>query len=130
MNYGLSVFDANGVNTLGMGDFTIQRLAKMNLPASFSGGRGHRGDSLVFEVAGYDPSKCYVIITPTAYSGGQPGYPDGWGYLPTYRNLGGEQIGIVTYVNYMSNAGNLSGKYYPMWRSRVAPCVIEVVRVV
>lgn len=34
MEHGLNVFDANGVKTLGMEDFTLQKLAVMIIPAA------------------------------------------------------------------------------------------------
>lgn len=78
MSYGLNVFDANGAQTLGMSDFTLQKLAVMNIPAMSSSGKGVRSDYIIMDVPGYDPSTCYVVITPAIYSSGQPGYPDSW----------------------------------------------------
>ena len=43
MTYGLEVLDAKGVQTLGMEDFTLQRLATMTIPAN-------RGSGAVREV--------------------------------------------------------------------------------
>ena len=129
MSFGIRVFDGNGVETLGMDDFTIQRLAIMTIPASRSGGLGVRGDYILINVDGYDPATCFVTITPKAYSP----YPQGagqayWGCVPTYKDLGGTQIGIITYGNYFEV--DYKGDWIFKWKSEVVESVVEVVRVI
>lgn len=130
MSFGLTVWDGNGVQTLGMEDFTLQRLAIMTLPARFSGGLGVNTSSILMDVDGYDPATCLVIITPRVYASyPQPGYSDSWGMTPTYVDLGGTKIGIVTYVNKLNPTGE-GNNYTASWIERTVESVIEVVRVV
>jgi len=129
MTHGLAIFDKGGALTLGMDDFTIQKLASLTIPASRAKGRGVRTDYVLMDVPGYDPSTCFVIITPKAYASyPQPGYPDTWGYTPTYRDLGGTQIGIFTYANYKNPTG-IGNDYRDEWAEHVVESVVEVVRV-
>jgi hypothetical protein len=129
MSFGMAVFDANGVQTLGMEDFTIEKLAQMNLPAMRNMGNGIRSDYILMDVPGYNPATCFVVITPRVYAGySQPGYPDLWGYVPTYKDLGGTQIGIFTYVNRRRPTG-YHNNYVDEWNEHTVECVVEVVRV-
>lgn len=130
MSFGIAVFDANSVQTLGMDDFTIQKLAVMTIPASRVGPTsGSRTDYILMDVPCYDPATCFVIITPKAYAGyGQPGYPDAWGYTPTYKDLGGTRIAIFTYVNRRKPAG-VGNNYTNEWVQHVVESVVEVVKV-
>lgn len=128
MSFGIAVWDSKGVETLGMSDFTIQRLAIFTIPASRGGGKGTKGDYITFDIPGYDPSTCFVTITPKVYSP----YPQGeaqvyWGLVPTYKDLGGTKIGIINYCNYYEVG--YDGKWVFMWSSDVVESVIEVVRV-
>jgi hypothetical protein len=128
MNFGLNVFDANGVQTLGMEDFTIQKLAQMVLPATRAGGQGVNSSYILMDVPGYDPATCFVTITPKVY--GPPQSQIGqWGVLPTYKDLGGTKIGIITYVNYRKPTG-FQGNYTDLWAANIVECVIEVVKVI
>ncbi|KPY96960.1 hypothetical protein ALP50_200203 [Pseudomonas syringae pv. spinaceae] len=127
--YGVMVRDANGVQTLGMEDFTIRKLAVMTIPASHTSGKGTRTDYILMDVPGYDPAKCFVMITPKQYASyGQPGYPDEWGYVPTYKDLGGAKIGIFTYVN-RRRATGVNNNYSDEWVEHPVESVVEVVRV-
>jgi hypothetical protein len=129
MSYGMAVFDSNGVQTLGMEDFTIEKLAQMYLPAVRTMGNGIRSDYIVMDVPGYNPATCFVVITPRVYAGySQPGRPDSWGYVPTYKDLGGTQIGIFTYVNRRRPTG-YHDNYVDEWTEHTVECVVEVVRV-
>ncbi|GLX92039.1 hypothetical protein [Pseudomonas weihenstephanensis] len=129
MIYGLEVLDTKGVQTLGMEDFTIQRLAMMTIPASRRYGSGSRRDYITMDVEGYDASTCFVSITPKAYSP----YPQGmgqayWGCVPTYVDLGGTKIGIITYSNAYET--DFEGKWVYTWAEEMVESVIEVVRVI
>ena len=129
MSFGLRIFDGKGTQTLGMEDFTLQKLAQLVIPAERSSGEGIRTDHIVMDVPGYDPGRCFVLITPRFYAGyPQPGHPDGWGYAPTYRDLGGTRIGICTYVNRRRPTG-VGGKYRDEWIVHTVECVVEVLRV-
>jgi hypothetical protein len=76
MDFGLSVFDANGIKTLGMEDFTLQKLAVMIVPAARGGGQGNNYEYIIMDVPGYDPATCFVTITPKVYAPyDQPGTP-------------------------------------------------------
>lgn len=130
MEYGIEISDGNGVVTLGMADFTIQKLAELLIPAKRSNGNGVRSDYILMDVPGYDPSRCFVTITPRSYAPyAQPGYPDNWGYVPVYRDLGGTQIGIYTYVNRRRPTG-VGSNYADEWLENSVECVVEVVRVI
>ena len=129
MSFGIRVSDGNGIETLGMDDFTLQRLAFMSIPASRTNGSGTRSDYILMDVDGYDPSTCFVTITPRAYATGGQGEGQGyWGCMPTYKDLGGTRIGIITYSNYSVVDG--IGDTYNLWNEQVAECVVEVVRVI
>lgn len=129
MTYGIEVFDSSGIKTLGMEDFTIQRLATFIHPAEKSSGEGTRADYTTYTVAGYDPGNCFVIITPRVYANyPQPGYADGWGYTPVYIDLGGNSFGIITYQNYLYYTG-ISNNYKNRWQSNSVESVIEVVKI-
>lgn len=129
--YGIRVSNSNGVEVFGMGDFTLQKMASMILPERpRTYGDGVRRDYILMDVPGYDPSTCFVMITPRVYAGyAQTGRPDNWGYLPTYKNLGGARIGIYTYVNYRmpTNVGN---DYRDKWVEHTVECVVEAVRAI
>ncbi|KGS15126.1 hypothetical protein ALO43_101237 [Pseudomonas tremae] len=127
--YGVRVRDASNVQTLGMEDFTIRKLASMVIPASRTSGEGIRSDYILMDVPNYDPAKCFVLITPRQYASyGQPGNPDAWGYVPTYKDLGGTSIGIFTYVNRRRPTG-VGGRFRDEWIEHAVESVVEVVRV-
>ncbi|MBD8187826.1 hypothetical protein IFU20_16700 [Pseudomonas viridiflava] len=129
LEFGLNVFDGNATQTLGMGDFTLQRLAHMIVPAERASGVGVRNDFILMDVPGYDPARCFVMITPRAYASyPQPGHPDAWGYAPTYYDLGGSRIGIYTYVNRKRPTG-VGNNYADEWISHTVECSVEVLRV-
>ena len=128
VRYGHRVRDANGVETLGPDDFTLSTLAKFTIPAQLGAGSGViYAPTFTFDVPGYDPAKCFVLITPLAYAGyPQPGRPDGWPMLPSYKDLGGTQIGIFCYVNRREPTG--TGSYLDWWYAKTVASSIEVVR--
>lgn len=112
-----------------MEDFTLQKLAHMIIPAERASGEGSRSDHILMDVPGYDPARCFVMITPRVYAGyPQPGHPDSWGYVPTYQDLGGTRIGIYTYVNRKRPTG-VGGRYADEWISHIVECSVEVLRV-
>lgn len=129
--YGVRIRNENGVQTLGMEDFTIHRLATMEIPAAKSGGNGTRTDFITWDVPGYDPAKCFLLITPKYYAGyPQDGKTSGWGFLPTYRNLGGTQVAIFVYVNRRRQTGVGSDPWRDEWIQNTAHCIVEAVRVI
>lgn len=126
--YGFEERDSANRITLSMDDFTLFKLASMQVPAANRTGQGIRSDFILFDVPGYDPNNCFVLITPSQYASyEQPGYSDGWGMVPTYRELGGTQIAIFTYVNikYPTGVGN---DYRDQWVENTCPSTIEAVR--
>ncbi|ROM84890.1 hypothetical protein BK652_09930 [Pseudomonas brassicacearum] len=128
MSFGVNVWNGSGALTLDMGDFTLQKLAVMVLPANPSGGivrPAPRSDYILMDVAGYNPSTCFVTITPRSYS---TGATFGRSVIPTYRDLGGTQIAIIPYANYRFPNG--SGGWIESWVESTVESVIEVVRVI
>lgn len=128
MSFGVNVWNASGALTLDMGDFTLQKLAVMVLPANPSGSTvrpAPRTDYILMDVAGYNPSTCYVTITPRFYS---TGAAFGRSVIPTYRDLGGTQIAIIPYANYRAPTG--TGGWVERWVESTVECVIEVVKVI
>lgn len=124
MQAGIEINDALGNRVLGMEDFTYQRLFYAYIPKQSGFGWGWKYTTIEFTIPGYDPETCCVIITPATFaSAEQPGYDDGVGFTPYYKNLGGEKIGIVVYHNGYSNS---NGDQY--WSSESVACYIEVVR--
>ncbi len=111
-----------------MDDFTLFKLAQMQVPAYNTRGYGYRTDYLLMDVPGYDPSNCFVLITPSVYAPyEQKGYSDSWGMIPTYKELGGTKIAIYTYVNRREPTG-VSGNYRDAWVQNTCPSTIEAVR--
>ncbi len=129
VRFGHRVRDVAGVETFGPDDFTLSTLAKFTLPAQSGSGSGVlTAPSFVYDVPGYDPAKCFVVITPLAYAGyPQPGWPDSWPMLPTYKDLGGTQIGIYCYVNRREPTG-IGNDTLDKWYVKTVNCNIEIVR--
>ena len=131
--YGIEVANQNGIQTFGMQDFTIQKLLSMEVPATpgvRKSGSGIRTDYILWDVPGYDPAKCFLMITPKYYANyPQSGQISDWGFLPTYRNLGGTQIAIFTYCNRKRPTG-VGSNYVDEWIEHTAHSVLEAVRVI
>lgn len=128
MAFGLEIYNESGVQTLGMGDFTIEKIFQATVPKRTGGGSGHLNSPVVFSVPGYNPSTCFVIITPLVYAGyDQPGYDDNFGMTPYYTDLGGTSIGIIDYCNYYLM--DFNGNYNPVHTFGGVASQIEVVRV-
>lgn len=129
IRYGHRVRDGSGVEIFGPDDFTLSTLAKFILPAQSGNGTGVlTAPTFMSDVTGYDPAKCFVLISPLAYAGyPQPGYPDGWPMLPTYKDLGGTQIGIYCYVNRREPTG-VGSNYTARWYLKTVACNVEIVR--
>ncbi|MGN8276752.1 hypothetical protein [Pseudomonas sp. SMN5] len=128
MSFGINVWNESGALALGMDDFTLQKLAVMILPANPSGGivrPAPRSDYILMDVAGYSPETCFVTITPRYYN---TGALFGRSVIPTYKDLGGTQIAIYSYVNYRRPNG--TGGWLESWVESTVECVIEVVRVI
>ncbi|MDH2244908.1 hypothetical protein N5J76_02880 [Pseudomonas sp. GD03855] len=127
--YGVEIFDANANLVLGMQHFTIQEIFRVSIPKQGRGSiqTGWRSDYIEFAVPGYDPDKCYVVIKPAVYASyDQPGYDDGFGFTPTFRDIGPGKIGIVTYVNYREYRND---NWYQYHRVNTVACSIVVVKV-
>lgn len=128
MSFGINVWNGSGALTLEMGDFTLQKLAVMVLPANPSGGvvrPAPRSDYILMDVLGYNSATCFVTITPRNYN---TGASFGRSVVPTYRDLGGTQIAIIPYANY--RAPNGTGGWLESSVENTVECVIEVVKVV
>lgn len=93
--WGIQILN-DGVETLGMGDFTYSKIFEAVIPAP-----GNDTSVYPVTVPGYNDTDCVVVFTPINYltgaqSGGfSPGAP---GYVPVYRSLGGEVLGVVRRV--------------------------------
>lgn len=129
MSYGLRIYDSSGGINLDTDDFTMRRLARMELPAQgWTGGSGTRSSYISWTVPGYDPATCFILITPKTYASYNQGYDaPSYPVLPTYAELGGEQIAIYTYVNYRASTG--TGDWIDRWKSYTVACVIDAVKV-
>ncbi len=96
MSYGIEIYDENGVRTLGMADFTYTKIWEQDIP-----GVSENGSTAPYNVTvpGYDPNTCVVMFTPKAYlTGGQSAggqLSGGPGFVPVYRNAGGEVISVI-----------------------------------
>lgn len=128
MPFGLEIYNSSGVKVLGMEDFTIEKMFQASIPKRTGGGSGHRSDWIEFSVPGYDPSKCFVVITPSVYASyDQPGYDDEWGFTPVYKDIGLNRIAIIDYCNYYRV--DFNGDYLPYWSLCGVASTIEVVKV-
>lgn len=91
MSYGIEIYDASGNATLTMQDFTYTQIFETNIPAPGS-------DTSVYQVVvpGYSASTCIVIFTPLSYvTGDQPGFLLSGGFVPVYKDLGGNRVGVI-----------------------------------
>ncbi|HCJ30658.1 MAG TPA: hypothetical protein DHV63_15535 [Pseudomonas sp.] len=127
--YGIEINAANGALTLGMQHFTIKKIFETTIAKQGRGAiqEGWRTDLMEFSVAGYDPATCFVVIKPIVYAGyDQPGYDDGFGFTPTFRDIGLNKIGIVTYVNWQEYR---SDNWYKYNRTNTVAASVVVVKV-
>lgn len=103
MSYGIEIYDENNNEILGMSDFTYRKIFEAYVPGASSGWVYNRyiNDPYILNVPGYNQDTCVVFIAPATYYGG--GQSDGSVanqlVTPTYRDLGGESIGIIRYAN-------------------------------
>lgn len=122
----------NGVETLGMGDFTMRKIHEEVVPAA--SGPWVRNASInepyLITVPGYVASQCYVVITPKVYSAGEQTAASNVNALrtPVYVDMGGEVIGIIRYANerWYDYANQL---YRDSYRWCAVESVVEVFRV-
>jgi hypothetical protein len=132
MTFGVQIYDQVMVQTLGMEDFTMRKIFEAEIPAlveyspqdfnSYT-----RTDSLNFTVPGYTASKCFVVITPKQYVQSEQG--NVWPFTPYYKDLGGELIGVVRYVQ--DSWYDTSNRVYRgRWRANTPLCSLEVYEVI
>lgn len=100
MSFGIIVNDANGVQILGMEDFTLRKIYETTFPATGVSAwtLGVKSDYDVLSIPGYSASTCFVVITPLTYYTTDQSQAENPMYTPTYVDLGGETIGIVRYI--------------------------------
>lgn len=132
MSYGIEIFDENGIRTLGMADFTYRKIFEASVPGISDSWTFNRyiNSPYVLNVPGYDPSTCFVFIAPTGYYGGaqSDGSVSNQLMTPTYRDLGGEQIGIIRFANELwDDAPNQRKLNRSRWCGQA--CIVEVFRV-
>lgn len=103
MSYGIEVFDESGIRTLSMADFTYKKIFEATVPQITDQWTYNRyiDDPYILTVPNYDPSTCFVFISPLGYYGGvqSDGSVATQVMTPTYRDMGGNRIGIIRYAN-------------------------------
>lgn len=127
--FGLEIFDDSSIKTLSMADFTIRKIFEADVAAASSNWtKGTRSDYLTLTVPGYVASECFVVITPKSYSGSQSESSNAL-LTPYYRDIGGEQIGIVRYMqdNWYDAANQI---FRDRWRLWSVACTVEVFKVI
>ena len=129
--FGIEVYDATGTKVLGMEDFTMRKIYEAEIPALVESSPSDfnsytRSDTLNFTVPGYNPSKCFVVITPKSYIQTEQGNP--YPLTPYYKDLGGEVIGVVRYIqdNWYDAANSV---FRGRWRANTPVCSLEVYEV-
>ncbi|MBD9657489.1 hypothetical protein IB239_21895 [Pseudomonas sp. PDM12] len=95
--------NAQGVETLGMGDFTLRKIHEQIVPGASSNWTWNVTINSPYRITvpGYKPDECIVIISPLSYYGSAQGSNGAISELrtPVYVDLGGEDIGIIRYCN-------------------------------
>lgn len=113
MSYGIEIFDSLGTRTLGMNDFTYYKIFETDIPAA-----GSNTSIYPVVVPGYDSESCVVLFTPLNYiAGEQPGGllpANGGGFVPVYKDLGGETVGVVrrSLASYFDDSNDRFVFYY------------------
>ncbi|WP_312903864.1 hypothetical protein [Stutzerimonas nitrititolerans] len=132
--FGIEAFDENSVKVLGMEDFTFRKIFEAEIPPLVESSPTDfnsyvRTDTLNFTVPGYSPSKCFVVITPKNYAQSAQNVDGPWGpFTPYYKDLGGEVIGVVRYIQ--DNWYDISNqRYRGRWRANTPLCALEVYEV-
>lgn len=131
MSYGIRVNDADGLQILGMEDFTLRKIYEAEIPALVESSPTDfnsyvRTDTLNFTIPGYNPAKCFVVITPKTYVQTEQGNPTP--LTPYYKDLGGETIGVVRYLQ--DTWYDISNQVYRgRWRANTPVCSLEVYEV-
>lgn len=125
MTYGIEIYDENQQQILGMQDFTYTKIWEEEIPAV-----GANGSTAPYNVTvpGYNSENCVVVFTPKVYvTGTQPDQQSGGGpgFVPVYRNAGGEVISVIRRVR---GRYSFSGVTYDSY-SYTAACVMEVFRI-
>lgn len=121
-DYGIEIYDENGVRTLGMQDFTYTKIFETTIPAP-----GASTAVYPVEVPGYDPDTCVVVFKPVTYiTGDQPGFlvAGGGGFVPVYRDLGGETIGVIRRAS--ATYFDISNQRFESYFTTTAASVMQV----
>lgn len=123
--FGIEVRDENNTVILSNSDFTIYKIFETEIPAVPSGsGGGVRTDYITVTIPGYSEDTCFVTITPKSYSASpQSGATR---FTPVYIDLGGEDIGVLTYVPYRQWTGSNWGNG---WLAGTVLCELEVFKI-
>lgn len=98
MPQGMQIWNEDGEITLDTRDYTFTKIAELIIPGLLQGWtNGNQTEQYVVSIPGYDPETCFILISPTSYlAGEQVGYDVG-GFLPYYRDLGGESVAFIRY---------------------------------
>lgn len=130
--WGLEMNNAQGVETLGMSDFTLRKIHEQVVPGASSSWVWNASINSPYRITvpGYKADECVVVISPRSYYGSAQDANIAIGELrtPVYVDLGGEDIGIIRYCNEENfDLGNRVWR--PRWRWCAVECVVEVFRV-
>lgn len=111
MSYGIEIYDSSGNRTLGMQDFTYNKIFELYIPAA-----GSDTSPYVVNVPGFVDSECVVLFTPATYTQGeQPGFLQGdSGIVPVYYSAGGTLVAVVrrALANYYDSSNQRFVDYY------------------
>lgn len=121
MSYGIEIFDSDGNRTLGMEDFTYNKIFEVVIP------RASESDtsSYIVDVPGFVDSECIIVFTPLTYSQGeQSGGADGIGFVPVYYSAGGTLVAVVR--RGLANYYDVSNQRFVDYYTRSSASVMQV----
>lgn len=130
MTYGIEVLDENSNVTLSMNDFTVRRIHEETVPGMGPTAwvNGVKTDYYSITVPGYDPNKCFVVISPKVYNTSEQSFASNDLLTPQYIDVGGEVIGIIRYQqdNWFDRSNRV---FRQRWRWQAVESVVEVFKV-
>jgi len=130
--WGLEINNAQGVETLGMGDFTLRKIHEQVVPGAASNWVLNATINAPYRITvpGYKPEECIVMISPRSYYGDAQSSSGTVSDLrtPVYVDMGGEDIGIIRYCNEEAY-DSPNRRWFSRWRWCATDSVVEVFRV-
>lgn len=125
-DFGIQLNDERGGEILGMSDFTIRKIFEATVPAATS---GDPNQPYLLTIPGYDPDKCFVLISPTSYYTYYQGdNTAGDLKVPVFKDMGGEVISIIRY-NYIRDWDPSNQRWVYSYRWRSIQSTVEVFKV-